>query len=313
MQTFAQNNFDIIALGTKGGVDDSNISSYLVSVSGADRYIALDAGTLMHGIKKASENGHFDHLKSDIWETEANILLNHIDAYCITHPHLDHITGMMLAGPFDNHKYIYGSQKTINILVDHVFLSPIWGNFSTEGNENGKWDLVRMNENLWYDIPGNQLKIKYFTLCHSCPNESSAFLIEHNNSFLLYFGDTGADLVENSDKLELIFNEITPMIKRGQLKAIFIESSFSNERNNDELYGHLKPELLGMELEKLAYKISPKSINKALSGIKLFITHIKPDYRKINSSEKLIINEINQLNTYGAETIIIKQSDKYKI
>ena len=313
MHILGQNSFDIIALGTGGGVDESNISSYLVSAPEKDRYITLDAGTLMHGLTLAAQKGHFNHLQNDQLLTEAHILLNHIDAYCISHPHLDHIMGMMLAAPFDNHKTILGSSKAINAMMNHIFLSPLWGNFTTDGNNSGKWDLLRMNEKQWYDIPNNSLKIKYYSLCHSCPNESSAFLINNHNAYLLYFGDTGADRIENSNKIELIYQDVSKLVINKQLKAIFIEASFSNEQKNDHLYGHLKPELIEEELRKFAEIINPKQREKALSGIKLFITHIKPDYKKQDNAAISIENEIKKMNTYGAEAIIIKQSEKYKI
>ncbi len=313
MQVSGQNNFDIIALGTGGGIDESNISSYLVSASHQDRYIALDAGTLMHGLKLASLQGHFDHLKSAELKTHANVLLHHIDAYCISHPHLDHIMGMMIAAPFDHHKTILGSEETIDALMHHVFLSPLWGNFTTEGNPNGKWDLQRMKEKEWNSIPNNSLKIKYYSLCHSCPNESSAFLVKNEEAYLLYFGDTGADRIENSDKLMLIFKDIAPLIQQNKLKAIFIEASFSNIQNNEHLYGHLKPELIEEELKKLSLLVDSTNPDQALKGIQLFITHIKPDYKKNNSAEENIEKEIKMMNTFGAEPIIIKQSNKYKI
>jgi len=313
MQNSAQNNFDIIALGTGGGIDESNISSYLVSAGDQDRYIALDAGTLMHGLSLASQKGDFNHLASEELKTEANVLLNHIDAYCISHPHLDHIMGMLIAAPFDNHKTILGSDETIDALMNHIFLSPLWGNFTTEGNENGKYDLIRMKENKWYHIPNNSLEIKYYSLCHSCPNESSAFLVKNSDSYLLYFGDTGADRIEKSDKLQKVFQDIAPLIKQKRLKAIFMESSFSNNRKDDLLFGHLKPLLIEEELKKLSETIQPTHPGNALKGIKLFITHIKPDFKKINNSEITIKDEIKMINTYGAEAIIIKQSDKYKI
>lgn len=313
MLSFAQYNFDIIALGTGGGIDESNLSSYLVSVPGEDKYIALDAGTLMHGLTLASDMGHFNHLQSDELKTEANVLLNHIDAYCITHPHLDHIMGMMIAAPFDNHKTILGSENTINTLKEHIFMSPLWGNFSTEGNENGKWDLLRMNEKKWYDIPNNTLSIKYYSLCHSCPNESSAFLVKNKDSYLLYFGDTGADRIEESEKIQVIFKEISELIKQNQLKAIFLEASFPNNRDEKLLFGHLKPSLIEEELSKLAKMIYPNNPEDALKGIKLFITHLKPDFKKVDHSNSMIQKEIKLMNSYGAETIIIKQSEKYKI
>lgn len=313
MHSFSQNSFDVIALGTGGGVDESNISSYLVSVSGKDRYIALDAGTLLHGLKLASERGHFDHLQSSELKKEAHVLLNHIDAYCISHPHLDHISGMMLAGPFDNNKTILGSEQTINAMMEHVFLSPIWGNFTTEGNSNGKWDLIRMNIQKWYSIPGNDIKIKYFKLCHTCPNTSSAFLLKYKDSYLLYFGDTGADRIEKTNKLEIIFKEISELISKKQLKAIFLESSFPNKTPDQNLYGHLKPALIEEELKHLAEIVKPSQINEALKGIKIFITHLKPDFKKQNNAKSIIEQEIKAINTYGSETIIIKQSEKYKI
>jgi len=313
MPNFAQNSFDIIALGTGGGIDESNLSSYLVSVSDNDQFIAMDAGTLMHGLKIASDNGLFDHLKSEELETEANVLLNHIDAYCISHPHLDHIMGMLIAAPFDNHKTIMASEKTISALKDHVFLSPLWGNFSTEGNENGKWDLLRMKEKNWYDIPNNDLKIKYYSLCHSCPNESSAFLIKNQDAYLLYFGDTGADRIEKSDKMQIVFQDIVSLIKKNQLKAIFVEASFSNDRKDDLLFGHLRPNLIEEELGILANMISPENPEQALKGIKVFITHLKPNFKKQQNSRSIIEKEIKMMNSFGAEAIIIKQSEKYKI
>ncbi len=38
--------FTVVPLGVKGGLDESNLSSYLVAAGGTDEYIALDAGTL---------------------------------------------------------------------------------------------------------------------------------------------------------------------------------------------------------------------------------------------------------------------------
>jgi len=280
MQVSGQNSFDIVALGTGGGIDESNISSYLVSVSNQDRYIALDAGTLMHGLKLAVHQGHFDHLMDGDLETEANVLLNHIDAYCISHPHLDHIMGMMLAAPFDNHKTILASEATIDALMDHVFLSPLWGNFTTEGNLNGKWDLRRMKEKEWNTIPNNSMKIKYYSLCHSCPNESSAFLLQNDDAYLLYFGDTGADRIENSNKLEVIFKDIAPLVQENKLKAVFLEASFPNMQNNQHLYGHMKSELIEEELKNLSILVDSENPDQALKGIKLFITHIKPDFKE---------------------------------
>jgi hypothetical protein len=49
--------FTVVPLGVKGGLDESNLSSYLVARAGTTNYIALDAGTLYSGIRKAIERG----------------------------------------------------------------------------------------------------------------------------------------------------------------------------------------------------------------------------------------------------------------
>jgi len=43
---------------------------------------------------------------------------------------------------------------------------------------------------------------------------------------VLYFGDTGADLLENSTNIQTIWNYVAPMILNGSLGAIFLECSF---------------------------------------------------------------------------------------
>ena len=315
INSFTQNSFQMIVLGSGGGIDESNLSSYLLSSYKTDKYICLDAGTLMHGLELASRKGYFNHLENLKGQQElpAYILHHHIDAYIISHPHLDHIMGMMIAGPFDNHKSIICSNKTANELMTHIFESNIWGNFTSEGKKPvGKWDIIRLPDQSWQTIPNNPMRIKSYTLCHSCPNEANAFLVESNGNYALYFGDTGADIVEGQTKLDAIFNDIANLIQQKKLKAILIEVSFPNQQENQKLYGHLKPKLLGNELEKLANYVNPMDINTALKDLKIFITHIKPDYKTTNNSRDKIIKELELLNNFGAEFIYPQQSEKFE-
>lgn len=314
MNSKAQDNFKLIVLGSGGGTDESNLSAYLLSAKNSNKFLCLDAGTLMHGLKLATKAGLFNHLDSsgNKEELPAHVLHNHIDAYAISHTHLDHITGMLIAGPFDNAKKIFCAPKTADELMNYIFLSPLWANFTTEGKGAiGKWELNRMKNNNWYAIPNNQLQIKSFDLCHSCPNTSSAFLVKNKNAYALYFGDTGADIIEGEKKLEEIFKEITPLIQKKELKAIFIEVSFPDSQKNQHLYGHLKPSLLENELEKLASFVNKENKNEALVGLKLFITHLKPNYSKENNSLPLIEEEIMKMKHFGAEIIFPKQSEKH--
>jgi len=137
-------------------------------------------------------------------------------------------------------------------------------------------------------------------------------LIESEGNYILYFGDTGADEIEGYKKLEHIFQEITPLIQKNKLHAILTEVSFPNEQDSKYLYGHLKPELLEKELNKLAQLIQPNDKNHALSGVKILITHIKPDYKLKNNSRKTIIKELEEMNKFGAEFIYPHQSEKFE-
>ncbi|HEX8357577.1 MAG TPA: hypothetical protein VF610_09205, partial [Segetibacter sp.] len=45
--------FKVVPLGVKGGLDESNLSAYLIAPSGTNNYICVDAGTIRSGIDKA--------------------------------------------------------------------------------------------------------------------------------------------------------------------------------------------------------------------------------------------------------------------
>ena len=49
--------FVTVPLGTAGGLDEGNLSSYLLSVRGDGRWVALDAGTLHGGLRAAVARG----------------------------------------------------------------------------------------------------------------------------------------------------------------------------------------------------------------------------------------------------------------
>ncbi|MEO6915334.1 MAG: 3',5'-cyclic-nucleotide phosphodiesterase, partial [Chitinophagaceae bacterium] len=45
--------FKLIPLGIRGGLDESNLSCYMVSPAGSNAFVCLDAGTVRFGIEKA--------------------------------------------------------------------------------------------------------------------------------------------------------------------------------------------------------------------------------------------------------------------
>ncbi len=280
------NGFKVIPLGVKGGLDESNLSAYLVSSGGDNNYICLDAGTLNAGLQKLATQ----HLFST--STAEEIQKKYIKAYFISHGHLDHLAGLILNSPNDNAKPIYALPSVIDVLKNYYFTWNSWANFASEGDKPilNKYTYQRVETNKEISIPNTNLHVTPFSLSHVKPYESSAFLIRNNQDYLLYLGDTGADTVEQSDKLHLLWKAIAPFVSRNQLKSIFIEVSFDNSIQDKALFGHLNPRLLMHELNKL----NALSGNK-LKNVKIAVTHIKP----CDTCEVNIKNQIEAANQLG--------------
>ncbi len=263
----SNNGFNIIPLGVKGGLDESNLSAYLVAAKGSEGYICLDAGTLNAGLQKAAINKLFPISNAE------DIQKKYIKAYFISHGHLDHLAGLVLNAPNDIAKPIYAFPSVIDVLKNYYFTWKSWANFASEGEKPilNKYTYQPLLAQTEIAIPNTELKVTPYSLSHVNPYESSAFLVRNNNDYLLYLGDTGADTVEKSNKLAELWTAVAPLVKAGQLKAIMIEVSFDNSMPDKALFGHLTPKLLMQELNKLNNLAAG-----SLKNTKVFITHIKP-------------------------------------
>ena len=281
-----KNGFKVLPLGVKGGLDEANLSAYLVAANGTSNYICLDAGTINAGLQKAVE-------KKIFLETSAEeIQKKYIKGYFISHGHLDHLAGLILNAPNDITKPIYAFPSVIEVLRDNYFTWKSWANFASEGDKPilNKYQYQNLAAGKEIAIPNTELNLTPFSLSHVNPYESSAFLVRNNNDYLLYLGDTGADTVEKSSKLAELWTAVAPLVKSKKLKAIFIEVSFDNSMPDKALFGHLTPKLLMQELSKLNSLASG-----SLKNTTIFVTHIKP----CASCEQIIQKEIRQENTLG--------------
>jgi cAMP phosphodiesterase len=252
--------FTVIPLGVRGGLDESNLSAYLVAASGTTDYVCLDAGTLYAGIRKAIDNGALPPPVSAV-------LRSSIKDYFISHPHLDHVAGLIINSPDDSSKNIYGLPSCLHVLQDKYFSWQSWANFGDAGEtpQLKKYHYVPMEPGSEITANATHIGVQAFSLSHGNPYESTAFLLHNDDDYLLYFGDTGADSVEHSTKLHLVW-------KNRRLKAILIEVSFPDEQPVKSLFGHLTPALLTQELGNLAALTGPA----ALQGLPVVITHRKP-------------------------------------
>jgi cAMP phosphodiesterase len=291
--------FRIVPLGVKGGIDESNLSAYMVASEGSNDYICMDAGTLDYGVEKAIGNKVFT-IPAD------QVIKKYIKGYCISHAHLDHIAGLIINSPDDSTKNIYALQSCIETVKTHYFTWESWANFTDQGEAPllKKYHYNVLVPDSAINIANTQLSVEAFVLSHSNV-QSTAFLLKSNDSYVVYLGDTGPDEMEKSNKLHLLWEAIAPLIKSKQLKGILIETSFPDEQPDKLLFGHLTPYWLMKEmnaLEELTGKGTLKNFN-------IIITHTKPPQSKII----LIKKELNAENTLQLHLIFPEQGRAFDL
>lgn len=264
--------FKIVPLGVKGGIDESNLSAYMLAPTGSNIYVCFDAGTLHYGIGKAISNKVFT-IPAD------QVLKQYIKGYLISHAHLDHVAGLIINSPDDTVKTIYGLASTLETIKTHYFTWDSWANFADAGDSPilKKYHYQALTPDSSTAIKNTGMTVKAFALSHS-NLISTAFLVKSREAYILYLGDTGADEIEKSHNLYNLWKTIAPLIKSKKLKTIMIEASFPNEQPDKTLFGHLTPHWLMKEMEVLGSLTG----NGALNGFTLIVTHVKPPQININ-------------------------------
>ena len=300
--------FKVIPLGTTGGEFQDNLSSYLVAPANENEYVALDAGTTCSAIKKLSK----DQLPGN--SSPEAFFTGQVKAYLLSHAHLDHIAGLVLCSTIDSKKTIWGTRPTIDFLRAYIFNWKIWPNFADEGilPYLKIYHYQRMDLDTEYAIPQPRLQVRAFPLSHGVGYASTAFLLKSANFYLLYVGDTGADELEKSHDLALLWREIAPLIKSNQLTAIFIEASYPNSRPDRQLFGHLTPHWLLLELQELAKQVDSQNPQQALQNLPVVVTHIKQGLATQNNAAT-IAQQLNSENNLGIRFIIPKQGQELKL
>jgi 3',5'-cyclic-nucleotide phosphodiesterase len=306
--------FNVVVLGAHGGPKENNLSGYLLAPEGVHDYIALDAGTLLHGIDLASQKGSFKDIAQNpdsAWSFEGDLLRNYIKAYLISHAHLDHVAGLVLNSQVDSKKPILGIDSTIDFIRDHLFNWKIWPNFGSEGAKPiGQYTYQRLRLEQKVPIANIGMSVTPFVLNHPGGYQSTAFLIEASGFSVLYFGDTSPDPLEKKKCIEAVWKKVAGLVREGKLKAVFLECSYSDEKKG--LLGHLDPKYFMEELHQLASFVD--STNPlALKNFKVIVSHIKETIEKGASSETSIQEELNKLNDLGVDLIFPIQGTRLEL
>jgi 3',5'-cyclic-nucleotide phosphodiesterase len=314
-QRRSSHRFTLIALGTDGGLQEGNLTSFLLAEYGSTEFVALDAGNLRSGIGLAVENGHFNGTIPEDTELspEGWVLNQGIKAYLLTHAHLDHISGLVLNATDDSSKPILGLDSTVDCLRDHVFNWKVWPNFGSEGERPlNQYSYERLSAATPTPIAGTDLSVEAYPLSHS-GYPSTAFLVQLGDDSLLFVGDTGPDAVEGGGRLREIWHRVAPLVREGRLRGILLECSYPDGRADGELYGHLTPSWVIRELSVLAEQVDEKDPERALNGLPVLIMHVKPSLLKGPTPRELIEEQLKAQNRLGVDFVLPEQGQRFEL
>lgn len=299
--SLAQTGFKVVPLGVMGGTMDGNLSAYMLAPAGSDAYVCLDAGTVSNGISIAISKKSFN-------ANDETVLKKYIKGYLISHPHLDHISGMVINSVDDTVKQVYAMEHCIGVMKAHYFNWQSWPNLASEGQAPAlnKYRYQQLAEGVETPIAESGMSVRAFPLSHSKPYSSTAFLVKHGDEFVLYFGDTGPDEVEQTDHMKRVWAVVAPLVKAGKLKGVFLEVSYPNAQPDRHLYGHLTPKWFMKEFEVLGGLAGKEN----LRNLNVIVTHIKP----VGNNAETIRKELSaDNNNLGLRLIFPQQGVKLEL
>lgn len=306
--------FDVVALGVNGGVEEGNLTSYLVRSDDQKLYLGLDAGSILPGIRKALEKGSFPEMTTENaapYTPQGAIFRNLIGGYFISHGHLDHLAGLIISSPEDTKKPIYGTADTIGTLRQHYFNGRVWPNFTDSGSglRIGTYRLNLQRPDQRFSLGLTGLDGRIYPLSHG-GTPSSMILVSRNNQSFAFFGDTGPDEVEKSKNLDAVWHVLGDEIKAKRLKGLIIETSYPDDVPDSKLFGHLTPHWLLKELSNLQQYAGGEG---ALKDLTVIISHVKPSLKAGADPEKEIMQQLEKGNNLGVKFVRMQQGDRLEL
>jgi 3',5'-cyclic-nucleotide phosphodiesterase len=307
----AGDGFNVVALGTLGGIQDGNLSAWLIHPGDDDRAVTCDVGTLVNGLRVADDKGAFADVKLPADSPASRIgyvLANKVKGYLVSHAHLDHVGGLIIASPDDSKKPIYALPSVNGALVETYFNWQAWPNFTDRGKapQLKKYALQDLKPGVAMPLTDTKMTVTAFPLSHGGV-ESTAFLLESDGDALLCFGDTGPDAVEKTTKMHDVWAAVADKAKQRKLKAILIESSYTSDRPDNLLFGHLTPKWVAQSLRELDQLAG----GKAIKDLPVIVTHIKYSLTKEQPQTKMY-EELQRENDMGVRFILPDQGKRWQ-
>lgn len=287
--------FSFVCLGVGGGPFDDDCSCYVMKPADKPWHegaIMVEGGSFLGSLRRClqePETLFYDakfpsHVNADGRTEIFNSWITHV---LISHGHLDHIYGLVLASAMNRvQRPVYGLQDTLDTILS-VFDGRVWPRLASydESDPMAFYHLraLPIDQPLalaqgvdvtTYPISHGPTRLSPGTasfhdeMLHApslprppcakdesfCRTVSTAFLFKNHRRDLdvLFLGDVEPDLVSQGTCNSNLWQRVAPRAAQNKLKAVFLECSYTTEQPNHLLFGHLTPKFLYKELECLA-------------------------------------------------------------
>ncbi|CCM03842.1 uncharacterized protein FIBRA_05991 [Fibroporia radiculosa] len=245
-------------------------------------------------------------------------------------------------------RLVLGAQHTLKD-IENIFSGGVWPKLASWSPEDSLPLLLSdlptngQYKSIFPQVSARMMPISHGNRDASETYESVAYFIRHDSTAreFLFFGDVEPDSVSSKPQNGSVWRAAAEKIPH-VLDTVFIECSWPSGRNDDQLYGHLSPEHLSIELTTLATEvikfrtrtetksdfgsddeatrsrkrqrresISPVSLRGALSGLRVFVIHCKDDLQ--NKQDGLIrqtiaaeVRSLVEAQDLGLEVIAVE-------
>lgn len=315
--------FSFVCLGVGGGPYDNDSSCYVMKPADKkwhDGTILVEGGSFLGSLKECLE--HPDdtfpdavfppHLNA---EQRTEIFNSWITQVYLSHGHLDHVFGLVLASANVRiQRPVYGLPDTLDTLQE-LFNGRIWPRLASYNADDtmALYHLRRLElgQQLTaapditvtpYPVSHGASRLKdgvpvFQDVFHVPPPSplpcapldtmsttvSTAFLFRNHrvDRDVLFVGDVEPDAVGHSMANTELWKKVAGRMAERKLNALFLECSSASEQPNHLLFGHLTPRHLYAELESLARLVARErgddetQTKNMLHGLKCIVTHIK--------------------------------------
>lgn len=163
-------------------------------------------------------------------------------------------------------------------------------------------------------------------------NSAAYFLRDHaTDKEALIFGDVEPDSLSLWPRTARVWKEAATKVIRGTLAGILIECSFPNSRPDEQLYGHLTPHHLMIELQVLASSVRslqfPEDVvpdrtkrrkraadqyglpsTPVLGGLRVIITHVKNNLTDGPAVQDTILTQLQDLEKKAQLGVVFTMS-----